>query len=90
MLRHLYDIDELTDTIMRAGTMPELQGPQRMERTRAQVANNDVYHWGRSIFERLTLEQRPGEQAPLGLRLRWNDLVHRLRPELCTFARGVA
>ena len=48
-----YDIDELKDAIMRACTMPELQRRQRMERMRAQVANNDVYHWGRSIFEEL-------------------------------------
>jgi trehalose 6-phosphate synthase len=48
-----YDIDEMTDAIMRACTMPEPQRRQRMGRMRAQVAKNDVYHWGRSIFEEL-------------------------------------
>ncbi|MGO9017157.1 MAG: trehalose-6-phosphate synthase [Syntrophobacteraceae bacterium] len=48
-----YGIDELTDAIMWACTMPEPQRRQRMERRRTQLAKNDVYHWGRSIFEDL-------------------------------------
>jgi trehalose-6-phosphate synthase len=53
MLVNPYDIDELTDAIMRACTRPEPQRRQRMEWRRAQVAKNDVYHWGRSLFGEL-------------------------------------
>jgi trehalose-6-phosphate synthase len=48
-----YDIDQLTDAMDLACTMPEEERRQRMERMRAQVAKNDVYHWGRGIFEEL-------------------------------------
>jgi len=48
-----YDIDDLTDAIARACTMPEALRRQRMKRMRAQVAKNDVYRWALSIFEEL-------------------------------------
>jgi trehalose 6-phosphate synthase len=53
LLVNPYDIDQLTDTMASALTLPEPERRHRMERMRAQVAKNDVYHWGRGIFEEL-------------------------------------
>ncbi|MDD5760925.1 MAG: trehalose-6-phosphate synthase [bacterium] len=53
LLVNPYDIDELTAAMARACAMPEPERRQRMERMRFQVAKNDVYHWGRGIFEEL-------------------------------------
>jgi hypothetical protein len=47
-----YDIDELTDAIMRACTCQNRTVPAN-DWSSAQVAKNDVYHLGRSIFEDL-------------------------------------
>ena len=53
LLVNPFDIDQLTDAMFAALTLPEPERRQRMERMRAQVAKNDVYHWGRGIFEEL-------------------------------------
>ncbi|HJX15036.1 MAG TPA: trehalose-6-phosphate synthase, partial [Candidatus Deferrimicrobiaceae bacterium] len=53
LLVNPYDIDQLTDAMAAALTLPEPERRHRMERMRAQVAKNDVYHWGRTIFEEL-------------------------------------
>ena len=53
LLVNPYDIDQMTDAMATALTLPEPERRQRMERMRAQVAKNDVYHWGRDIFEEL-------------------------------------
>ena len=53
LLVNPYDIDQMTDAMATALTLPEPERRQRMERMRAQVAKNDVYHWGRGIFEEL-------------------------------------
>ncbi|HEX9206163.1 MAG TPA: trehalose-6-phosphate synthase [Candidatus Deferrimicrobiaceae bacterium] len=61
LLVNPYDIDRLTDAMASALTLPETERRQRMERMRAQVSKNDVYHWGRGIFEELErTESREG------------------------------
>jgi len=48
-----YDTDQLADAMLQAFRMPEEERRQRMARMRAQVEKNNIYEWGRKIFEEL-------------------------------------
>jgi trehalose-6-phosphate synthase len=48
-----YDSDQLADAMLQAFHMPEKERRQRMARMRAQVEKNNIYVWGRKIFEEL-------------------------------------
>jgi trehalose 6-phosphate synthase len=53
LLINPYDADQLADAMLRAFRMPEKERRQRMARMRAQVEKNNIYEWGRKIFEEL-------------------------------------
>jgi alpha,alpha-trehalose-phosphate synthase [UDP-forming] len=53
LLINPYDIDQLADAMLQAFNMPEKERRQRMARMRAQVEKNNIYEWGRKIFEEL-------------------------------------
>jgi len=53
LLINPYDTDQLADAMLRAFNMPEKERRQRMARMRAQVEKNNIYEWGRKIFEEL-------------------------------------
>ena len=53
LLINPYDIDQLADAMLQAFHMPEKERRQRMARMRAQVEKNNIYEWGRKIFEEL-------------------------------------
>jgi trehalose 6-phosphate synthase len=53
LLINPYDIDQLADAMLQAFHMPEKERRQRMTRMRAQVEKNNIYEWGRKIFEEL-------------------------------------
>jgi trehalose 6-phosphate synthase len=53
LLINPYDADQLSDAMLRAFRMPEKERRQRMARMRAQVEKNNIYEWGRKIFEEL-------------------------------------
>ena len=53
LLINPYDIDQLADAMLHAFRMPEKERRQRMARMRAQVEKNNIYEWGRKIFEEL-------------------------------------
>lgn len=51
LLVNPYDIDQMADAMYEAYLMPEDVRRQRMAKMRTQVRINDVYRWGRNIFE---------------------------------------
>jgi trehalose 6-phosphate synthase len=51
LLVNPYDTDRLADRMYEALVMPEHEKRQRMRRLRETVAKNDVYRWGRRVFE---------------------------------------
>jgi trehalose 6-phosphate synthase len=53
LLINPYDTDQLADAMLQAFRMPEKERRQRMARMRAQVEKNNIYEWGRKIFEEL-------------------------------------
>jgi len=53
LLVNPYDTDQLADAMLQAFRMPEEERRQRMARMRAQVEKNNIYEWGRKIFEEL-------------------------------------
>jgi trehalose-6-phosphate synthase len=53
LLINPYDSDQLADAMLQAFHMPEKERRQRMARMRAQVEKNNIYVWGRKIFEEL-------------------------------------
>jgi trehalose 6-phosphate synthase len=53
LLINPYDCDQLADAMLQAFHMPERERRQRMARMRAQVEKNNIYVWGRKIFEEL-------------------------------------
>ncbi len=53
LLINPYDTDQLADAMLQAFHMPEKERRQRMARMRAQVEKNNIYVWGRKIFEEL-------------------------------------
>jgi trehalose 6-phosphate synthase len=65
LLINPYDTDQLADAMLQAFKMPEQERRQRMMRMRAQVEQNNVYEWGRKIFEellkRVEFEETGGE-----------------------------
>jgi trehalose 6-phosphate synthase len=53
LLINPYDCDQLADAMLQALRMPEKERRNRMTRMRAQVEKNNIYVWGRKIFEEL-------------------------------------
>jgi trehalose 6-phosphate synthase len=53
LLINPYDIDQLADAMLQVFHMPEKERRQRMARMRAQVEKNNIYEWGRKIFDEL-------------------------------------
>jgi len=59
-----YDADQLADEMYNAFIMSETERRSRMERMRAQVERNTVFHWGQKIFDEvencIREEETPG------------------------------
>jgi trehalose 6-phosphate synthase len=53
LLINPYDCDQLADALLQAYRIPEKERRHRMAGMRAQVERNNIYVWGRKIFEEL-------------------------------------
>jgi trehalose 6-phosphate synthase len=82
LLINPYDCDQLADAMLQAFHMPEKERRQRMARMRAQVEKNNIYVWGRKIFEELLRRVSFGKsrseakQAPETLRVPGKQNMH--------------
>ena len=83
LLINPYDIDQLADAMLQAFHMPEKERRQRMARMRAQVEKNNIYEWGRKIFEELLKRVSFGKGRSAATRVpEAARAVLRLRPHL--------
>jgi hypothetical protein len=69
--------------MLQAFRMPEKERRQRMARMRAQVEKNNIYEWGRKIFEELLKRVHFGKSRSEAKRAsRTGSVIRRLNPHL--------
>ena len=78
-----YDTDQVADAMLQAFRMPETERRQRMARMRAQVEKDNIYEWGRKIFEELLKRVHFGKSRSEAMRAsRAGSVIQRLNPHL--------
>jgi len=78
-----YDTDQLADAMLRAFRMPEEERRRRMARMRAQVEKNNIYEWGRKIFEELLKRVHLGKSRSEAKQVAMaGSVIRRLNPHL--------
>jgi trehalose 6-phosphate synthase len=62
LLVNPFDTDTLAEQMFQSLVMDQKERQQRMKRLRESVANNDIFHWGRRIFDELGRAHRTNEE----------------------------